>query len=81
TPARRSIEAKRLERCKKVLNYFKKSSVLVKIFSDKKIFTLDTVCNRRNDRYIAKSLDQVECTYLTKHPQQIMMLGVVSMPP
>ncbi|QQP53106.1 Uncharacterized protein FKW44_005461, partial [Caligus rogercresseyi] len=43
-----------------------------------KIFTLDAVFNRRNDWYIAKSLDRVEGTYRTKHPQQIMMLGVVS---
>eukprot|EP00096_Caligus_rogercresseyi_P012958 TRINITY_DN5623_c0_g1_i1.p1 TRINITY_DN5623_c0_g1~~TRINITY_DN5623_c0_g1_i1.p1 ORF type:complete len:138 (-),score=3.77 TRINITY_DN5623_c0_g1_i1:165-533(-) len=62
----------------KVLNYFKKSSVRVKIFSDKNNFTLGAVFNRRNDRCFAKSLDHVEGTYRTKLPQQIMMLGVVS---
>ncbi|QQP55053.1 Uncharacterized protein FKW44_008097 [Caligus rogercresseyi] len=62
------LKPSRHERCKKVLNYFKKSSVRVKIFSDKKIFTLDAVFSRRNDRYIAKSFNQVEGTYRTKHP-------------
>ncbi|QQP35596.1 Uncharacterized protein FKW44_023866 [Caligus rogercresseyi] len=54
------MKARRIERCKKVLQYYKSSGGKVKIFSDKKIFTLDAVVNRRNDRYLATSIDQVE---------------------
>ncbi|QQP37895.1 Putative transposable element [Caligus rogercresseyi] len=72
------MKARRFERCKKVLQYYKSSGGKVKIFSDKKIFTLDAVVNRRNDRYLAISIDQVEGQYRTKHPQQTMCLGVVA---
>ena len=43
----------RLERSKRLLNKLKgKDSSTVKIFSDKKIFTVDQAYNRRNDRII-----------------------------
>ncbi|QQP40315.1 Uncharacterized protein FKW44_014317 [Caligus rogercresseyi] len=32
---------KRLDRCKIILNWFKKKPCLIKIFSDEKIFTVD----------------------------------------
>ena len=67
----------RLERCKKVFNFLKSNSATVKIFSDKKIFTADAYRNRRNDRFIASSSDEVLSIQKTKHPQGVMVLGVV----
>ena len=73
-----TMKKRRLERCKKVLCYLKSHGSTVKIFSDKKIFTVDQVYNRRNDRFIAKSIEEVKGIYRTKHPAQIMVLGVVA---
>ncbi|QQP51331.1 Uncharacterized protein FKW44_012655 [Caligus rogercresseyi] len=71
------MKARRLERAKKVLNFFKHNGDTVKIYSDKKIFTVDAVLNRRNDRFLAETRGQVEGYYRTKHPAQVMVL----MPP
>jgi hypothetical protein len=73
-----SMKARRLERCKKVLRYIKNHGSTVKIFSDEKIFTVDAVLNRRNDRYLAKSTVDVKGTFRTKHPAQVMVFGVVA---
>lgn len=73
-----AMEARRLERAKKVLNYLKRHGPTVKIFSDEKIFTVDAVVNRRNDRYIAQSRSEVKGIFRTKHPAQVMVLGVVA---
>jgi len=42
------------------------------------MFTVDAVVNRRNDRYLAKSIADFEGTFRTKHPAQIMVLGVLA---
>lgn len=42
-------------------------------FSDEKIFTVDTVLNRR-----AKPKAEVKGTFRTKHPAQVMAFGVVA---
>ena len=68
----------RLERSKKLLTWIRHNGSTVKIYSDKKIFTVDQVLNRRNDRYIAISSDDVQGAYRTKHPSQIMVLEVVA---
>lgn len=73
-----AMKARRLERCKKVLAYIKANGNTVRIFSDKKIFTVDAVYNRRNDRFIAKSIEEVQGVFRTKHPQKVMVLGVVA---
>lgn len=73
-----ALKSKRLTRCKKVLHYLKTHAGTVTIFSDEKIFTVDAVVNRRNDRYLAKSIEDVKGTFRTKHPAQIMVLGVVA---
>ena len=73
-----AMKTRRLERCRKVRSFLKKSVRTVIIFSDEKIFTVDAVVNRRNDRYLAESLADVKGTYRTKHPAQVMMLGVVA---
>ncbi|QQP54922.1 Uncharacterized protein FKW44_007916 [Caligus rogercresseyi] len=69
-----TMKARRLERAKKVLNFFKHNGDTVKIYSDKKIFTVDAVLNRRNDRFLAETRGQVEGYYRTKHPVQVMVL-------
>ena len=69
---------KRLERCIKIRNWLRANPATVKIFSDEKIFTVDQVYNRQNDRYIAKSIEEVKGTFRTKHPAQVMVLGVLA---
>lgn len=71
------MREKRLDRCKKIMAYIKYNGPTVKIFSDKKIFTVDQVYNRRNDRFLAESTDEVQGVYRTKHPAQVMVLGVL----
>jgi hypothetical protein len=44
-----SMKARRLKRCKKVLSYLKNNGDIVKLFSNKKIFTVDAICNCHND--------------------------------
>ena len=73
-----SMKAKRVERCKKVLNYLKHHGSTVKIYSGEKIFTVDAVVNRQNDRCLAKSKDEVKGIFRTKHPAQIMVSGVIA---
>ncbi|QQP35032.1 Transposable element tcb2 transposase [Caligus rogercresseyi] len=71
------MKRKRLTRCKKVLTSLKGNSSIVKIFSDKKMFTVDQVYNRRNDRWLGETTEEVQGVYRTKHPAQTMVLGVV----
>ena len=68
------MKSRRHERAKKVLRYLKLHGPTVKTFSDEKIFTIDAVLNRRNNRYIAKSLSDVKGIFRTKHPA----LGVLT---
>ena len=75
-PLTESMKERRLEMCKKVLGYIKRNGSLV--FSNEKIFTVDAVVNRRNDRYLAATRAEVQGIYRTKHPAQIMVLGVVA---
>ncbi|QQP48557.1 Uncharacterized protein FKW44_008915 [Caligus rogercresseyi] len=57
------MKRKRLTRCKKVLTWLKGNGSIVKIFSDKKIFTVDQVYNRRNDRWLGETTEGVQgCT-------------------
>ena len=49
----------------------------MRIYSDKKIFTVDQVYNCRNDRYLAESTDGVHGVFRNKHPQQMMMFGLM----
>ena len=54
------------------------SGSTVRIFSDKKIFTVDQVYNRRNDRVIVEEGAPAIPVNKTKHPQGCMVLGVVA---
>ena len=74
----KSMQEKRLERCQKVLGFIKRNGSIVRVFSDEKIFTVDAVVNRQNDRYLAASRAEVKGIFRTKHPAQVMVLGVVA---
>ncbi len=50
----------------------------IKIFSDKKIFTVNQVYNRRNDRVIVEQGDTATPVNKTKHPAGVMVLGIVA---
>ena len=51
-------------------------------FSDEKMFTIDPVRNRQNERYVCfpnyKVADEDKFLEKTKHPASLMMLGVVA---
>ncbi|QQP57496.1 Uncharacterized protein FKW44_002509 [Caligus rogercresseyi] len=59
-------EGQKVRESQKVLNFFKHNGDTVKIYSDKKIFTVDA--NKRSG----------EGYYRTKHPAQVMVLGIVA---
>ena len=63
---------KLLARCKK------EGPSTVRIFSDKKLWTVDQARNARNDRWLAYHVEDVPPINVTKHPASAMMLGVVS---
>jgi DNA-binding Lrp family transcriptional regulator len=69
----------RLERSVRLLNQLKSlPKSTVRIFSDKKIFTVDQAYNRRNDRVIVNVGEPGTPVNKTKHPQGIMVLGIVA---
>jgi Asp-tRNA(Asn)/Glu-tRNA(Gln) amidotransferase C subunit len=73
----------REEHCRKILSFFKNGNKLPILFSDEKIFTVDSVSNSRNDRFISTERiedvpENVKFTYRTKHPASTMMFGLVS---
>ena len=61
-----------------VNNLKSKPRSTVRIFSDKKMFYVDQAYNRRNNRVIVDNDAEVTPVMTTKHPQGIMMLGVVA---
>jgi transposase len=69
----------RFERSKRLLNILKKDAAsTVRIFSDKKVFTVDQVYNRRNDRIIVNQGTPATPVITTKHPAGCMVLGIVA---
>ncbi len=68
----------RVAKGKLLLWWLRKNPSTVKIFSDKKMFVVDQARNARNDRYLAYCVDEVPPINQTKHPQGVMMLGVVA---
>jgi len=68
----------RLERSKKLLNWLKSNASTVKIFSDKKVFTVDMAFNSRNDRFVTKNKSDVIPVMRTKHPASTMALGIIA---
>ncbi|QQP55895.1 Transposable element tcb2 transposase [Caligus rogercresseyi] len=59
---------------KKLLTWMKHNGSTVRIFSDKKLWTVDQVRNSRNDRYLAYCIEEVPPINTTKHPASAMML-------
>lgn len=69
----------RLERGRQLLNRLKSMPPsTVKIFSDKKLFTVDQSYNRRNHRQIVSIGDKGDHVSRTKHPASVMFLGIVA---
>jgi hypothetical protein len=76
------LKTLRLERSKKILQILKKKTPII-LFSDEKYFTVDPVCNSRNNRYITKKRSKdvphsIRSVQKSKHPAQIMMFGLVA---
>ena len=76
---------RRLKRTKALKNWIKNSanSKKVRIFSDEKLFVMDAVVNKQNDRYISDlpvSLVSPEIKFnsVSKNPAKIMVLGIVA---
>lgn len=68
----------RLAKAKKLLNWIKSHASIVRIFSDKKLWTVDLAHNNQNERCLAFSREDVPAVLTTKHPASAMMLGVVA---
>lgn len=76
-----SCQKKRLERCHKILNILKhpmRGLDRIILFSDEKLFTVDSSTNRRNDRYLATSKRSDIVRFRTKHPARVMVFGLVA---
>ncbi len=69
---------RRLERGSKLFNYLKHNGSRVKIFSDKKFFTMDQYHNCRNNRWITIDPSDVPSINTMKHPAQVMVLGIIT---
>ncbi len=73
-----AVRERKLARAKKLLAWMKRNLVTTaKIFSDKKIFTVDQVHNQRNDCWLAVDREDMEFVCTMKHLQQIMILGIL----
>ena len=73
------VRGLRVEKGKKLLWWMKKNDgSIVRIFSDKKLWTVDQKRNARNDRWLAYCVEEVPPINQTKHPASAMMLGAVA---
>ena len=61
-----------------LLRLKKLPNLTIKIFSDKKMFTVDQVYNRRNNRVIMDQVDSATPVNNTKHTAGVMVLGIIS---
>lgn len=73
----------RFSRSKVLLNNVKHAAAgRAILFSDEKIFTVNAILNRRNDRWIGGGPsdvpDNVKYTNTTKHPASVMVFGLIS---
>ena len=49
------------------------------LFLDKKMFVVNPIVNRRNNRFLLKSRDvEVQAVHTTKHPAGVMTFGLVA---
>lgn len=63
----------RLERCNKMLRCFRNHGSIVKLFSDERIFLIDTVWDYWNDQFLVESTAQVKFIFRSKHPVQSLV--------
>jgi transposase len=73
---------KRLEKCRNLVNLLKTKKPII-LFSDEKVFDVDSVSNSRLDRYVSAQKmeevpDNIKYKFQTKHPASTMMFGLVS---
>jgi transposase len=71
-----------LEKSQNLLNIIRKKMPAI-LFSDKKVFDVDSVSNSRLDRYVSLDKteevpDNVKYKFETKHPASTMMFGLIS---
>lgn len=76
------IKEARLDRCKKLRSELKKRPAVI-LFTDEKLFTVDSVSNSRTNRYISPKKasdvpDNIRFTFRTKHPAGVMVFGLVA---
>ena len=76
------VQELRVSRSKRLLSVLKKGRMII-LFSDEKLFSIDSVSNSRTDRFIsAKKLEDVpenvKFSFQTKHPAGVMMFGLVA---
>lgn len=76
------MKQKRKERCKKLLSRFARGRHSSIVFSDEKLFTIDPVSNRQNDRILAASITDANkkgrIQGRTAHPQSVMVWGGIT---
>lgn len=72
----------RKERCMKLRARFSQGADKSIVFSDEKVFTVDPVLNRHNDRILAFNMQQAitggKFVGKTAHPQSIMVWGAIT---
>ena len=73
---------KKLDRAKILLNKLKACTDMDKIiFSDEKLFTVEAICNRQNDRVLAKSFADVPDSrrvFICQKPLFVMVWAAIS---
>ena len=71
---------RRVERGSRLVNWLKRGGnrKKVKIFTDEKNFNVDQAYNRRNDRCVVPKGTEAIPVMRTKHPQSVMMFGLVA---
>lgn len=76
------MKAQRLQRCKKLLKRFANGTHRAIVFSDEKVFTLDPVVNRQNDRILSQNIGTAirdgKLAGKTAHPASVMVWGAIT---
>lgn len=74
-----ATKRKRLERSKKLLNRLKAGTLVAPIFCDEKIFNVEAVRNRQNDRFLSPGPSScVPHVSRCQHPASVMVWAAVS---
>ena len=75
-------QEKRLQKFKKLVNLLKSKKPVI-LFTDEKVFDVDSVSNSRLDRYLSSEKsedvkDNIRFKFQTKHPASVMVFGLIS---